>query len=129
MNIVISEDQRDVLKMPFSSIAPLVRSVTPNHFLGNIDIKHFSFVIPYAHALINLTTLYIDGLVQESHNSIAIALELRLSCTNPLICYRAYFVYILKKNHAFVFISAYSVGACAGVVACWPSACVWCDHG
>ena len=27
----------------------------------------------------------IDGLVQERHNSIANALELRLSCTNPLI--------------------------------------------
>ena len=30
--------------------------------------------------------LHIDGLVQERHNSIANALELRLSCTNPLIC-------------------------------------------
>ena len=29
--------------------------------------------------------LYIDGLVQEKCNSIAIALELRLSCTNPSI--------------------------------------------
>ena len=28
---------------------------------------------------------YIDGLVQERHNSIANALELRLSCTNPSI--------------------------------------------
>ena len=28
---------------------------------------------------------YIDGLVQERRNSIANALELRLSCTNPLI--------------------------------------------
>ena len=28
---------------------------------------------------------YIDGLVQERHNSIAHALELRLSCTNPSI--------------------------------------------
>ena len=27
--------------------------------------------------------LYIDGLVQERRNSIANALELRLSCTNP----------------------------------------------
>ena len=29
--------------------------------------------------------LYIDGLVQEKRNSIANALELRFSCTNPLI--------------------------------------------
>ena len=32
-----------------------------------------------------LTGLYINGLVQERHNSIANALELRLSCTNPSI--------------------------------------------
>ena len=29
---------------------------------------------------------YIDGLVQERHNTIANALELRLSCTNPSMC-------------------------------------------
>ena len=31
------------------------------------------------------STLYLNGLVQERHNSIANALELRLSCTNPSI--------------------------------------------
>ena len=30
---------------------------------------------------------HIDGLVQERRNSIANALELRLSCTNPSICW------------------------------------------
>ena len=30
--------------------------------------------------------LYIDGLVQERHNSIANTLELHLSCTSPSIC-------------------------------------------
>ena len=29
---------------------------------------------------------YIDGLVQERRNSSALAMELRLSCTNPSIC-------------------------------------------
>ena len=29
---------------------------------------------------------HIDGLVQERRNSIASAMELRLSCTNPMIC-------------------------------------------
>ena len=29
---------------------------------------------------------HVDGLVQERRNSIAKALELRLSCTNPSIC-------------------------------------------
>ena len=33
---------------------------------------------------------YIDGLVQERRNSIANALELRLSCTNPSICVRGW---------------------------------------
>ena len=31
------------------------------------------------------SALHIDGLVQERHNSIANALELRLSCINPWI--------------------------------------------
>ena len=31
-------------------------------------------------------TRYIDGLVQERRNSIALAMELRLSCINPSIC-------------------------------------------
>ena len=31
--------------------------------------------------------LYIDGLVQERHNSSALAMELSLSCNNPLICH------------------------------------------
>ena len=30
---------------------------------------------------------HIDDLVQERRNSIANAMELRLSCTNPLICW------------------------------------------
>ena len=32
----------------------------------------------------------IDGLVQERRNSIALAMELRLSCTNPSICNTPY---------------------------------------
>ena len=32
-----------------------------------------------------IATQHFDGLVQESHNSIANALELCLSCTNPSI--------------------------------------------
>ena len=34
--------------------------------------------------------LYIDVLVQERRNSIANALELHFSCTNPSICVRAF---------------------------------------
>ena len=30
---------------------------------------------------------YVDELVQERHNSSALAMELRLSCTNPPMCW------------------------------------------
>ena len=40
---------------------------------------------------------YIDGLVQERRNSIANALELRLSCTNPLICRVACFSFTVHS--------------------------------
>ena len=33
-----------------------------------------------------MSGLYIDELVQERRNSSALAMELRLSCTKPLIC-------------------------------------------
>ena len=33
-----------------------------------------------------MSEAYIDGLVQERRNSIADAMELRLSCTNPSMC-------------------------------------------
>ena len=39
---------------------------------------------------------HIDGLVQESRNSIALAMELRLSCTNPSICFA--FLFNLFRN-------------------------------
>ena len=34
-----------------------------------------------------ITCLHIDGLEQEKRKSVALAMELRLSCTNPLIWY------------------------------------------
>ena len=42
--------------------------------------------------------LYFDGLVQERRNSIAIALELQLSCTNPLICFSESMLLSDKQN-------------------------------
>ena len=38
--------------------------------------------------------LHVDGLVQQRHNSIALALELRLSCINPSMYY---FLFLLKR--------------------------------
>ena len=36
---------------------------------------------------ISCSTLYVNGLVQERRNSNALALELRVSCYNPSMCY------------------------------------------
>ena len=56
--------------------------------------------------------IYIDGLVQERCNSIANALELSLSCTNPLICVTwfqwvkpklGYILYFAQNNSAKFF--------------------------
>ena len=47
----------------------------------HIDVSHKKTT-----ELIQNKQFHIDGLVQERHNSIANAMELCLSCTNPLIC-------------------------------------------
>ena len=49
---------------------------------------------------------YIDGLVQERRNSSALAMELRLSCTNPSIwCYRSCWTLVWElawRQHAII---------------------------
>ena len=57
------------------------------HFKG-IVIKGTVSTLP-RHVIWKNQT-YIDGLVQERRNSIANALELRLSCTNPWISYNTH---------------------------------------
>ena len=49
---------------------------------------------------------YINGLVQERHNSSALAMELCLSCTNPLICNSERIVLLGSGNGLFVTYSA-----------------------
>ena len=44
--------------------------------------------------------LHVDGLVQERCNSSALAMELRLSCTNPSMC-------CIRGNKDFVFLSSF----------------------
>ena len=53
---------------------------------------------------------YIDGLVQERHNYIANALELRLSCTNPSVCPRLISATIFIR-HAYHVFSSRPVGS------------------
>ena len=48
--------------------------------LGSLGLQHST------HWGWKTAYMYINGLVQESRNSSALAIELRLSCTNPSIC-------------------------------------------
>ena len=49
------------------------------------DYQQSSLLANLPRIRIHSTAHDMDGLVQEKHNSIANALELHLSCTNPLI--------------------------------------------
>ena len=44
------------------------------------------FSVTFVIAVFSFRPCYIHGLVQERRNSSALAMELRLSCSNPLIC-------------------------------------------
>ena len=55
--------------------------------LVNFDILAWSASVSYDMWTVKDGDIYhIEGLVQERHNSSALAMELRLSCTNPSIC-------------------------------------------
>ena len=57
----------------------------------------------------------IDGLVQERHNSSALAVELRLSCTKPLISYMAHLAMTLQWNgHHLMTFTTYVLSDLAG---------------
>ena len=55
----------------------------------------------------------VDGLVRERRNSIANALELHLSCTNPSTC-----VGIISGNGVII-------GSCNGLAPVWCQAIIW----
>ena len=46
--------------------------------------------------------LHIDWLVQERRNSSALAMELRLSCTNPSISIHVHFLINFEKKNAYL---------------------------
>ena len=60
----------------------IVRNVNASHTLDTLWSIYFNdyFLAFMVHD--------VDGLMQERHNSIANAMELRLSCTNPSMCVR-----------------------------------------
>ena len=53
-------------------------------FLPFMSLRHVLWAM--IHSTSCVADMYIDGLVQERRNSSALAMELRLSCTNPSIC-------------------------------------------
>ena len=60
----------------------------------------------------------IDGLVQEKRNSNALAMKLRLSCTNPLACWDQYY----KSDMALTAIKLLTNGS---TVFKWKLCCHW----
>ena len=46
-------------------------------------LKYVNFQLTLVYEEVMVCNVHVDGLVQERHNSIANALELHLSCTNP----------------------------------------------
>ena len=63
--------------------ALLTPTLSTHAFMKRIWVQR---LCRYQIVLTHSTKVDIEGLVQESHNSIANALELRLSCINPSIC-------------------------------------------
>ena len=61
--------------------------------IGLIALHVQTDIIIYFHTIHQQPHHHFDGLVQERRNSSALALELRLSCTNPLILYSLHFLY------------------------------------
>ena len=61
-----------------------------NKFMKKIEpVTQSKYIISFC------SLCYIDGLVQERRNSSALAMELRMSCTNPSIY--AIYIFILNK--------------------------------
>ena len=84
------------LSLTYSNSSVIGRSIVPillntgTHYLRNVykqelfPSKAQTEINKYgSKTLSNIITLYIDGSIQERRNSIANALELHLSCTNP----------------------------------------------
>ena len=70
------------------SIIKLIHIVLPiDPYCVTYPFTSNDYIYGYIFFRAPISICHIDGLVQERHNSIANALELRLSCTNPSIWY------------------------------------------
>ena len=54
---------------------------------------------------VSIAPLYIDELVQERHNSSALAMELRLSCTNLSVCCMFWEMTLNAGTNLYIFYS------------------------
>ena len=78
--------------IPFSSSDMLQCIKQIYIYLLTLEISMCIYIYVYIHIHSN------DGLMQERRNSIANALELHLSCTNPSICHLPYFPLLLLPS-------------------------------
>ena len=69
-----------ILSQP-QCVKPHSTGIFQENLVNTVTADALALLVTHQAALV--LTLYIDGLVQERRNSIANALELRLSCTNP----------------------------------------------
>ena len=79
----------------------------------------FNFVEDIVHLVLQ-PNQYIDGLVQERRNSSALAMELRLSCTNPSIC--------TIDAHGLATQGARALASMAFMEVLWKYSCDISDH-
>ena len=62
-------------------------SLSLSHYLSTLEIlQPYTKPLSFSCFASDFQKTYIGGLAQERHNSIALAMELCLSCTNPSIC-------------------------------------------
>ena len=63
-------------------------NINHNHMTYHVVVLIYNrSIISSKYCLLSLSKLCIHGLVQERRNSSVSALELRLSCTNPSVCF------------------------------------------
>ena len=71
--------------------------------MWHVQLLGSGYITVYFCDINHETELYINRLVQERRNSRALAMELRLSCTNPSISNARYIINFNTKNIAMFY--------------------------
>ena len=110
--LISTSTHKTNLWVAFSRSSPNAECDSTNWFVQNIYLWYIRTVVPrwsalcFLHLICSWLPHYIDGLMQKRRNSIANAMELRLSYINPSIFKQqsAYHVHILGTYCASLFI-------------------------